>query len=81
MDIQALTTFFMWCSILSGGLLTLWTLAIMMVPDLVYRLQYKWFPIPRGTFDILIYGFIGLFKMLFLTFNLIPYLALIIMVE
>jgi hypothetical protein len=37
-----------------------------------------WFPIPRETFNVLIYGFLGLFKIFFLTFNLVPYLALLI---
>ena len=34
MDIQTLTTFFMWCTVLNGGLLILWTLFIMFAPDL-----------------------------------------------
>ena len=81
MDIQTLISFFMWCSILNGGLLTLWTLAFMAVPDWVYQLQHRWFPIPRETFNTLFYGFLGLFKILFLFFNLVPYLVLIIMAE
>ena len=47
-------------------------------PNLVYRTQSKWFPIPRETFDILIYSFLGLFKIFFLVFNVVPYVALVI---
>ncbi len=78
MDIQTLTTFFMWCTIINGALLVLWTTMCMVVPDLVCRAQSKWFPIPRETFDVVIYAFLGLFKILFLVFNLVPYLALLI---
>lgn len=78
MNIQQITDFFMWCSIINGCLLILWTIFIMFTPDLVYRTQNRWFPIPRATFDTLIYGFLGLFKIFFLVFNLIPYLALLI---
>ncbi len=78
MDIQTLTTFFMWCTIINGGILVLWTLAFMIAPDLVYRLQSKWFPIPRETFSAIIYSLIGLFKIFFFVFNLVPYLALLI---
>lgn len=79
MDIQTMTGFFMWCSIINGGILLLWTCIFILAPDLVYRVQSRWFPIPRGTFDLVIYSFLGLFKIFFLVFNLVPYLALLIL--
>jgi hypothetical protein len=78
MDLPTLTSFFMWCSIINGGLLILWNVCCMFAPDLVYRLQSIWFPLPRATFDVAIYAFIGLFKIFFLVFNLVPYLALLL---
>ena len=78
MDTQTLTAFFMWCTIMNGGLLVLWTIICIAAPDLVYRTQSKWFPISRETFDVVIYSFLGLFKIVFLAFNLVPYLALLI---
>ena len=76
MDIQTLTAFFMWCTIINGVLLVFWTIMFMFAPDLVYRTQNKWFPISRETFDITLYSFLGLFKILFLFFNLVPYIVL-----
>jgi len=76
MDILALTEFFMWCTVINGSLLILWITICVVAPDLVYRTQNKWFPIPRETFNVVIYSFLGLFKMLFLVFNLVPYMAL-----
>jgi hypothetical protein len=78
MDIQILTTFFMWCTIINGALFFLSTTILILVPDLVYRAQSKWFPIPRETFNVVLYSFIGLFKIIFLVFNIIPYIALLI---
>ncbi len=78
MSIPTLTAFFMWCTIINGGLLALWTSTFMVAPDLVYRTQSKWFPIPRETFDIVLYAFLGLFKIVFLVFNVVPYVALLI---
>ena len=78
MDIQQLTTFFMWCTIINGGLLIFWTIIFMTAPNLVYRTQSKWFPIPRETFNVVMYSFIGLFKILFLVFNVVPYFAVLI---
>ena len=77
MDIQTLTTFFMWCTIINGGLLILWT-ASMFAPDLVYRTQSKLIPIPRETFNVVMYSFLGLFKIVFLVFNVVPYVVLLI---
>jgi hypothetical protein len=78
MDIQTLTTFFMWCTIINGALLVLWTTMWILAPNLVYRTQSKWFPIPRETFNVVFYSFLGLFKIVFLVFNVVPYAALLI---
>ncbi len=79
MDIQTLTTFFMWCTAINGALLVLWTTMFILAPDLVYRTQSKWFPIPRETFNVVMYAFLGLFKIVFLVFNVVPYVALLIL--
>lgn len=78
MDIQTLTTFFMWCAVINGALLIFWTVMFMATPDLVYRTQSKWFPIPRETFNVVMYSFLGLFKIIFLVFNVVPFVALLI---
>lgn len=78
MDIQTLTDFFMWNTIINGGLLAFWTAMCLAAPDLVYRMQSRWFPIRRETYDVVIYGFLGLFKTVFIVFNVVPYLALLI---
>lgn len=78
MDIQVLTSFFMWCTIINGGLLLLWTVFFAFAPELVYRTQSKWFPVPRETFKIVLYSFLGLYKIFLLTFVVVPYIALLI---
>ena len=78
MDIQTLTRFFMLCTIINGSLLVVWATMCMLAPELVYRTQSKWFPIPRETFNVVMYSFLGLFKIVFLVFNAVPYAALLI---
>ena len=39
----------------------------------------KWFPLSRDAFNIALYSFLGLFKIFVLGFNLVPYVALVIM--
>jgi hypothetical protein len=78
MDLPTLRAFFLWCTILNGGLLVLSSLAILAARDLVYRIHSRWFAIPRPTFDVVLYGFLGVFKAVVVMLNLVPYLALAI---
>lgn len=78
MSIDELTQFFMWCTIINTALFTFWTAMIFFSPDLVYRTQSKWFPIPRPTFDVIMYSFLGLFKIMLIVFNVTPLVALLI---
>lgn len=78
MDIQTLTQFFMWCSIINGSLLVITFLFTAFAGDLIYRVHSKWFPMSRETFTVILYSFIGLFKIFFIVFNLVPYFALLI---
>ncbi len=78
MDIQTLTTFFMWCTILNVALLFLSSLFCICAADWAYRMQSKLFSISRETFNVVIYSFIALYKLLVIVFILIPYIALLI---
>jgi len=78
MDIQTFTSFFMWCTIINTGFLLFLALVYLLAPDLTYHLQSKFIPISRETFQIVFYAFIGLFKVLVLVFNVVPWIALLI---
>ena len=79
MDIHMLCVFFMWCTIINAGLLILMSLILAFAGDWIYRLHTKLFPMPRETFNVVIYSFLGLYKIALIMFNLAPYLALLIM--
>ena len=76
MDPVTLRAFLGWCSLLNFGLLLLWAIFLVAAPDLVHRTQTKWVSISREQFNLVMYGFLGLFKIFVLVFNVIPYLAL-----
>jgi len=78
MDIETLRAFFLWCTIINGGLLVLSAVICAFAGDWVYRMHGRWFPMPREAFNVAIYSFIGLFKIFVLTLNLAPYVALLI---
>lgn len=76
MDIQSLTLFFMWCTVINAGILLLWALVFMVAPNWLYRTHSRWFSISRESFDLAIYSFLGLFKIFFIFFNFVPWLTL-----
>jgi len=78
MDIQTLTAFFMWCTILNVALLLLSSLFCICAGDWAYRIHSKLFSISKETFNVVIYSFIALYKLLVIVFILIPYIALLI---
>ena len=78
MDIRKLRSFFMWCTILDGALLLVWTLVWTFAPDWLYGVQHWWFPLSKDAYMVAMYGFVGFFKILFLTFNVVPFIALCI---
>jgi hypothetical protein len=78
MDIDSIRAFFMWCTILNVALLVLSSLICVCAGDWTYRIHSKWYSIPRETFNVAIYSFLGLYKILIFVFNLIPYMALLI---
>ena len=78
MDIAALRMFFMWCTIINGGLLIVSAIMCTFARDWVYPIHSKWFSIPREAFNVAIYSFIGLYKIFIIVFNLVPWIALVI---
>ena len=78
MDIDSIRAFFMWCTILNVALLLLSLLFCLCAGDWIYQIHSKWFSISRETFNVAIYSFLGLYKIFIFVFNLIPYIALLI---
>lgn len=76
MDKEILKRFFLCCIVINGSIFIFWSLFLLFTPDLVYKIQYQFFPIPRETYNVVIYAFLGLFKILFLIFNVVPYISL-----
>lgn len=78
MDIELLKLFFQWCVIINVTMLSIWFLAFVTAKDLVYRTQTKWFDMPRDKFDSIHYSAMANWKMSFFIFNVVPYIALVI---
>ena len=78
MSIPTLTNFFMWCTIINAGILIASGLFYMFAADLVYRTHTKWFPMPKESFNVVVYSSLVMFEILFVVFNFVPFVVLLI---
>ena len=76
--IRTLTKFFMWCTIINGGRLIISVVILMGAKDLIYQFHIIFFPISRESHTVMMYQLLGLWKILIILLNAVPYLALLI---
>jgi hypothetical protein len=79
MDIATLRTFFGWCTVINVGMMILSFALLIPLSDFVYRVHSRLFPMSREAFNIIIYSYLGIYKILVIVFCLVPYVALSIM--
>jgi len=78
MTADQLRAFFMWCAIINFGFLLLWWVMFALAADWIYRMHGRWFPMPREEFNVAHYRGMMYFKIAVFLFNLVPYVALLI---
>ena len=76
MNTCMLQAFFMWCSIINIGLLLVTFAIITLAKEWVYKMHSRWFNISKENFDLVLYCFIGFYKLLVWVFCIIPWIAL-----
>ena len=79
MDLEQLTELFQWMTLLNAGILTLSAILVMALKGTVYRLHAKLFGLSESEVAAVSYTYLGLYRALFLVFNLAPWLALSMM--
>ena len=79
MDIEMLTRFLAWCSVVNIVLFLLWSFFVMVLSEFTFNLQRRFLNISRDFFNAANYAGLGLFKLFIWCFNLTPYLVLQVM--
>jgi hypothetical protein len=79
-SIELLTTFLGWCSLINVGVLVLSTIILILKKDAIIAMHARWFAIDRQALPSVYFEYLGHYKIAILVFNLVPYLALKIMV-
>ena len=78
MDITTVKAFFMWCTIINTALLLLSSIVAAFGADFSYKMNHRFFSISRDAFNTLFCSFLGLYKIIVIAFNLVPWIALVI---
>jgi hypothetical protein len=78
MNINIIRALFMWCTIINGGLLTGTFLFYLLARNFATTVHSKLFNVPKEMANTMYYSFIELYKMLWILFNLVPWIVLLI---
>jgi hypothetical protein len=78
MSVEVVRDVLLWCSVINYAVLLSWFLAFRFAHDWMYRLHKRWFRIPVEQFDAIHYGSMAMYKIGVILFNLVPYVALLI---
>jgi hypothetical protein len=66
-------------TIINIGLFILSALLIMVLKKTVCKMHGKLFGIDEGKVPIVLYGYLGTYRIFIIVFNLVPYLSLLIL--
>lgn len=80
MNIEILTAFFGWMTIINAVLLTWTTIMCLAARKYIQHKHGKWFGLSPEAINAFLYGYLGLYKALFIVFSLVPWIALTLIV-
>jgi hypothetical protein len=78
MDTQFWTQFFLWCTIINGALIIFIIFWQLVAPGLLFKTQSWFFPMEREKFNYVFYMFLGFYRIIFIIFNVVPLIVLLI---
>lgn len=67
------------CTLINYGVLLVWFLAFRYGHDGLYALHRRWFRLTPDSFDTVHYAAMAVYKIAILMFNLVPWLALMVL--
>lgn len=76
MDLYLIKHFLLYCMVINYAFLLIWFVAILLAKTAIYRLHRRWFQLPDASFDAIHYAGMAIYKMGILLFNLVPWIAL-----
>jgi len=78
MNLDQLTELFKWMTIINISLLVVSSVLVIMLKKVVAKYHGKLFGIKEENFNLMAYGYLGMFKVLIIGFILVPYISLLL---
>lgn len=78
--IDTLTTFLGWCAVLNMGVLVFSTIALIFMKGMVSNLHSKLLGVEKEKLPELYFQYLGTYKIAIIILNIVPYVALKLMV-
>ncbi len=79
MNIEQATEFFKWVTIINVGLFVVNAVLILLMRKIICRMHGRMFGISEENISIVLYSWLGLYKVVILVFSIVPFVVLIIM--
>ena len=76
MTIELLESFLGWCLAINFSLLVIASLAITVMKEQIISIHQKFLTIESSKLNVLYFDFLGRYKLIIISFNLVPYIAL-----
>ena len=80
MSMNEWMNFFYWCSVINFGMMLVWLVFLVTAKDIVYKIHGKLFNLTQEYLSQKIYHLFGIYKIFFIVFNLVPFIALKLMI-
>jgi Family of unknown function (DUF6868) len=78
--IDTLTVFFGWCSAINIGMFVFAAIILMILKEPISKLHSKLFGLNQGSLPLIYFRYLGNYKIAILMFNIVPYIALKVMI-
>lgn len=75
-DIQTLTSFFGWCSVINIGVLLVSSILLMLAKGPISSIHSKMFGVSQEALGQTYFQYLGNYKIMIFIFNIVPYIAL-----
>ena len=79
-SIETLTEFFGWCSVINIGVLMVAAFALVVIRKPIVKIHAKMFGLNESELSLLYIQYLGNYKIALIVLNLVPYIALKLMV-
>lgn len=78
MNLEQLTEFFRWMTVINVSLLLLSTGLVILLKGIMCRFHGQLFGVKEESVAVTVYGYLGLYKVLVILFCIAPYISLLL---